>query len=537
MQSVVSRSFFLVFLCLEALVLSISFDSQSLEKTHNLFLGLIGYAGELIRFFVAVAGGFAVFGWPRFQAISHFLLDYNDYPWWQKWLAAHGIFIMSFIYITSALFQGVEFENSHEAITVNLVAVSWFLIGIGSVVCLFFTIAPAKCWTRLISQEIALVSLAVLTGVLSWFAGEMSELDWQPLTELTFNVSGYLLGVFYPEVVIQPVHKILGTPGFEVQISPQCSGYEGIGLIIVFLFLYIIAYRRTLLFPNVYILFPIGVITIWVLNVFRIVALIAIGSSFSEEIAAGGFHSNAGWIAFVLISGGMVSICQRSKYFLVESHAVEFSHESNHSPVPALLLPFVALLSSIILTSAFTVDFNWLYPIRVIVSLSVIWYFRKQYRPIFKNITLHSLLIGFSVFVIWLILVDVSEQDNQKLMDSLFEAPPLLVSSWLLFRFIGATITVPIIEELVFRGYLINKLSDINFTELKTIKFTWLSFLGSSILFGALHGEWLAGTIAGMGFALALYHKKSISDAITAHMTTNTLLAFYVMSTGNWSLW
>ena len=96
---------------------------------------------------------------------------------------------------------------------------------------------------------------------------------------------------------------------------------------------------------------------------------------------------------------------------------------------------------------------------------------------------------------------------------------------------------MPIIEELVFRGYLIKKLTDKNFVDLKTINFTWLSFLVSSILFGVLHGEWIAGTIAGMGFAVALYKRGAVSDAIVAHITTNTLLAFYVMYTGNWSLW
>ena len=112
-----------------------------------------------------------------------------------------------------------------------------------------------------------------------------------------------------------------------------------------------------------------------------------------------------------------------------------------------------------------------------------------------------------------------------------------MASCWFLFRFVGATITVPIVEELVFRGYLIKKLIDTNFVDLKSINFTWFSFLVSSILFGVLHGEWIAGTIAGMGFALALYRRGEVSDAIIAHMTTNTLLAFYVMVTGYWSLW
>jgi len=40
-----------------------------------------------------------------------------------------------------------------------------------------------------------------------------------------------------------------------------------------------------------------------------------------------------------------------------------------------------------------------------------------------------------------------------------------------------------------------------NFDDLSPVRFTWLSFVVSSLLFGALHGRWLAGTVAGMCYA------------------------------------
>jgi len=59
-----------------------------------------------------------------------------------------------------------------------------------------------------------------------------------------------------------------------------------------------------------------------------------------------------------------------------------------------------------------------------------------------------------------------------------------------------------------------------------------------SLLFGALHGGfWLAGTIAGMAFAIALYQRRALGDAVLAHATTNGLIAFYVLATGRWSMW
>jgi len=110
-------------------------------------------------------------------------------------------------------------------------------------------------------------------------------------------------------------------------------------------------------------------------------------------------------------------------------------------------------------------------------------------------------------------------------------------ASWILFRVIGAVLIVPIAEELAFRGYIIRKLVSTDFEVVASGHFTWFSFLGSSILFGALHAEWLAGTIAGMIFALAIYRRGSISDAITSHSVANGMLAAYVLATGRWFLW
>jgi len=94
----------------------------------------------------------------------------------------------------------------------------------------------------------------------------------------------------------------------------------------------------------------------------------------------------------------------------------------------------------------------------------------------------------------------------------------------------GSVVTVPIAEELAFRGYLIRKLVS-DFASVTLGRLTWFSFLGSSILFGVLHGEWLAGTLAGMIFAVALYRRGFLSDAVLVHATTNGLLSAYVLAT------
>jgi CAAX prenyl protease-like protein len=105
-------------------------------------------------------------------------------------------------------------------------------------------------------------------------------------------------------------------------------------------------------------------------------------------------------------------------------------------------------------------------------------------------------------------------------------------------RTAGYVVAVPLAEELAFRGFLRRWIVRHDFDRVPMGTFTWGSFIASSLLFGALHGSfWLAGTLAGMSFALAVYRRGTLVDAVQAHATTNGLLALYAFTTGQWHLW
>jgi CAAX prenyl protease-like protein len=106
-----------------------------------------------------------------------------------------------------------------------------------------------------------------------------------------------------------------------------------------------------------------------------------------------------------------------------------------------------------------------------------------------------------------------------------------------LHRVFGSVVMVPLAEELAFRGYLVRRLIAADFESVPADRFTWPSFLISSLLFGAMHQRWVAGTIAGMLYALALRHRGRLGDAVLAHATTNALIAALVLTNGAWSLW
>jgi CAAX prenyl protease-like protein len=108
----------------------------------------------------------------------------------------------------------------------------------------------------------------------------------------------------------------------------------------------------------------------------------------------------------------------------------------------------------------------------------------------------------------------------------------------LVFRAAAAVITVPIAEELAFRGFLIRRLMAADFERLDVRKFSLVSLPVSSLAFGLLHGDrWIAGTVAGLLYALVFLRRGRIGDAVAAHAVTNALLAACVLLGGKWYLW
>jgi CAAX prenyl protease-like protein len=112
-----------------------------------------------------------------------------------------------------------------------------------------------------------------------------------------------------------------------------------------------------------------------------------------------------------------------------------------------------------------------------------------------------------------------------------------LVVAWIAARALGSIVTVPIIEELAFRGFLLRRIVSSDFTKVRYEQWHWPAVIISSIAFAAAHQQWIGGFAAGVAFAYAQKRRGLLSDAIVAHATSNALITVHVLSTGAWSLW
>jgi exosortase E/protease (VPEID-CTERM system) len=373
----------------------------------------------------------------------------------------------------------------------------------------------------------------LLLGVAAWGAGLLTEAWWDPLRHATLVAVRQALGWLTHDVVVGPGEFVIGTSRFLIEIHPRCAGYEGIGLMLVFMSAYLWFARPTLRFPQALLLLPIAVVAAWAANALRLVALIAIGTWLSPEVAFGGFHTYAGWLLFCSLAlgftwlAGTISFCARDRAGAVDR---------SPNPTFAYVAPLLAIVATAMASGALqSGDVDLLYPLRVVAAAAALWACRRQYREFRPTWSWSAVATGGAAFVVWVVgtWLFAAGEAGSALREELAALPGGAAAVWLTFRVLGTVLTVPVAEELAFRGYLTRRLIAADFQTVRLGQFSWMSFVVSSVLFGAMHDDLLAATVCGALYALALYRRGNLGDAILAHATTNALVA---LAGGVW-LW
>jgi exosortase E/protease (VPEID-CTERM system) len=411
-------------------------------------------------------------------------------------------------------------------------------IGVSGMTWLAAAIAPSS-WPVLFRRGRGVILSGAVIGAGTWAMSRFAQAAWLSSAAPTFWLAKEMLRAVFPEVVADPSRHVLGTPAFQVRIAPACSGYEGVGLVSLYLGLYVLLFRNSLRFPIALALIPAGAALAWIVNVLRIVTLISIGDSGSQELALGGFHSQAGWIAFNMIGLGLVAVAHRIRLF--PPHITRNATAQNAAA--PYLLPLLVLVATQMLAETIVNETASLYPWRIVVTAAVLIYFHRSVRTACIEITantgrfinLFAILVGVTVFLLWIPLTcGVGEMNVPDPRSTMTNAG---FAVWLGFRVLGSVLIVPLAEELAFRGYLVRRLISADFAAVPPRRFTWASFAISSVFFGLLHGHWIAGTLSGMAYAIVLYRRGRLSDCIVAHSTTNGLLAITALATNDWSIW
>ena len=423
-----------------------------------------------------------------------------------------------------------------------------WLLFIGSVADILFPLKSLYEWAlknRVLT--IFILVITILTIHQEWIEAIVnfwSDLLLQPTLDIALQVT-QVMGLDAHLLPNGEYGPMFGTNRFVVEIWPACSGYEGMALMIALLATYCFLQRDHLRIKRALWIIPLASLAIFALNGIRIAVLIAIGHFYSPQLALDGFHVVGGWLNLLIVLVASLVTLNVFPYFLKNPLLPKIQRGED---LP-FLLPLIVLMVVGMFDQIFTANFDWLYPIPILCSALVIFYYRSYLLSLIEKPSFTASAIGVLVFFLWIWLVPVDIAKSELFMSEISSAPLGIALLWLACRVIGAVLIVPIAEELAFRGFALPRLRVwLNNLLNKNILFklpthytafisATLSLALTSILFGMLHSDFLAGLLAGVGFGVAYFLRRKLIDAIVAHAVTNGLLSIYVTVFDYWSYW
>ena len=222
-------------------------------------------------------------------------------------------------------------------------------------------------------------------------------------------------------------------------------------------------------------------------------------------------------------------------------------------------LPYIAPFMTFLLLMALGSFFEgprhvpWLYALRTFGALAVSLACWKYWPPLGRVHLLPAVVFGLAVAFMWVAVhklfaaqgwypyTQLLGRDAEP--DGYYDCFAQLgtgVGLWLflIVRLGGASIVVPIVEEVFWRGFVLRLLIDHwRFERVPLGAYTFRSLVLCSLLSVAEHPMWEVGILCWVIYNLLFYWKKSLLFLMVTHGVTNLALYTYVVIYQDWVFW
>ena len=189
-------------------------------------------------------------------------------------------------------------------------------------------------------------------------------------------------------------------------------------------------------------------------------------------------------------------------------------------------------------------DPRWIYAITVpVVGGLLAWYWR-EYGELVKQ-TLPSpaeaalaVVVGLVIFALWIRLdLPWMQLGEPAATFAPVDANGQLLWPLIVLRWTGASLIVPVMEELFWRSFLMRWIRSPQFETVLPQQVGLKAIVLTTFVFTLAHTLWLAAVIAGLAYALLYVRTGKLWVPIIAHAVTNGVLGVWVVATGRWSFW
>jgi CAAX prenyl protease-like protein len=209
----------------------------------------------------------------------------------------------------------------------------------------------------------------------------------------------------------------------------------------------------------------------------------------------------------------------------------------------AYVLPFGIFILFLALQSVVPIP-QWLKFAAPLIAIAVVS--RHALRTPPKS-PLLSIALGIAVCVLWVgpDIVFPGYHQGALFSNSVLGHPATTATAaqksdvmWIVFRVLVSVITVPILEELFWRGWLMRWLINPNFEKVPLGTYSAQAFWVVAVLFASEHGSfWDVGLLTGIIYNWWMIRTKNLWDCILMHAVTNGCLAWYVLHYDKWMYW
>jgi CAAX prenyl protease-like protein len=222
---------------------------------------------------------------------------------------------------------------------------------------------------------------------------------------------------------------------------------------------------------------------------------------------------------------------------------MESAEQVSARPTLAYVLPFGIFIACMALQSLLPVP-QWLKFAAPMVAIAVISRDALSSRLVSP---LLSIVLGVAVCILWVgpEILFPGYHNGWLFSNSLIGHPSSTATAaqksdtiFIVFRILASVISVPILEELFWRGWLMRWLINRDFTTVPLGAYDPQAFWIVAGLFASEHGSfWDVGLLTGVIYNWWMLRTRSLWDCILMHAVTNACLAWYVLHYDQWMYW
>ncbi len=184
------------------------------------------------------------------------------------------------------------------------------------------------------------------------------------------------------------------------------------------------------------------------------------------------------------------------------------------------VLPFILFLILTTCQGRFGLASHfWFYAVKTLIGIALIAWMWSRVKEMRWRMSWEACCVGLACFLIWVGLDGVIPRLGALLGDAAEEKPwqwnpfefftdhPALAWTFVGIRVLGSTLIVPPLEEVFYRSAVYRYWVAPNIESVPLNRFHFKAFCATSILFGVVHQEWLAGVFCGAAFQWLVLRK------------------------------